>query len=87
LENPRLDNLNLEPFKYRGHLKLLAPFQVEVFWVVMLCSVVVEYQHFRGPCCLHLQGEVASMGKNDKDIGPDWRGVAGDSNQQEAWNE
>jgi hypothetical protein len=28
--------------------------QVEVFWVVMSCGVVVGYQHFRGPCCLHL---------------------------------
>jgi hypothetical protein len=26
--------------------------QVEVFWVVMLYSTVVEYQHFRGPCCV-----------------------------------
>jgi hypothetical protein len=33
-------------------------FQVEVFWVVMLCSVVVGYQRFGRPCCLHLQGEV-----------------------------
>jgi hypothetical protein len=33
-------------------------FQVEVFWVVMPCNVVVGYQCFRGPCCLHLQGEV-----------------------------
>jgi hypothetical protein len=32
--------------------------QVMVFWVVMLCTVTVGYQHFRGPCCLHLQGEV-----------------------------
>jgi hypothetical protein len=31
--------------------------QVEVVWVVMLCSVVVGCQHFRGPCCLHIQGE------------------------------
>jgi hypothetical protein len=23
----------------------------------MLCSVVVGYKCFRGPCCLHLQGE------------------------------
>jgi len=23
-----------------------------------LCIVVAGYQHFRGPCCLHLQGEV-----------------------------
>jgi hypothetical protein len=29
-------------------------FQVVVFWVVMPCSVVVEYHHFRVPCCLHL---------------------------------
>jgi len=29
-------------------------FQLEVFWVMTLCSVVVRYQCFRGPCCLHL---------------------------------
>jgi len=28
----------------------------------VLC--VVEYKHFRLPCCLHLQGEVAGDGKN-----------------------
>jgi hypothetical protein len=27
-------------------------FQVEVYWVVTPCSVVVGYQRFRGPCCL-----------------------------------
>jgi hypothetical protein len=32
--------------------------QVEVFWVVMPYSVVVGYQRFKGPCYLHLQGEV-----------------------------
>jgi len=31
--------------------------QVKVFWDVILCSMVVVYQHFRGPYCLHLQGE------------------------------
>jgi hypothetical protein len=31
-------------------------FQVEDFWVVMLYSVVVGYQHFTGPCCFHLEG-------------------------------
>jgi len=28
--------------------------QVEVFWVVTPCSVVVGYQRFSGPCCHHL---------------------------------
>jgi len=28
--------------------------QVEVFWVVTPCSVVVGYQRFGEPCCLHL---------------------------------
>jgi len=28
--------------------------QVGVFWVVTPCSVVVGYQFFGGPCCLHL---------------------------------
>jgi hypothetical protein len=27
---------------------------VEVFWVVTMCSTVVGYQYFRGPCCLHI---------------------------------
>jgi hypothetical protein len=34
---------------------MVVMFQVEVFWVVTLCSVVVGYQHFRGPCCHHHQ--------------------------------
>jgi uncharacterized membrane protein YgcG len=34
-------------------------FQVQVFWVVTPCSVVVGYQCFGGPYCFHLQGEVA----------------------------
>jgi len=31
--------------------------QVIVFWVLMPCSIVVEYQLFGGLCCIHLQGE------------------------------
>jgi hypothetical protein len=27
-----------------------------VFWIVKLCTDMVGYQHFGGPCCLHLQG-------------------------------
>jgi len=32
--------------------------QVMVFWIMMLYSDVIGYHCFRGPCCLHLQGEV-----------------------------
>jgi hypothetical protein len=28
-----------------------------VFWVVAPCSLVEIYQRFRGPCCLHYQGD------------------------------
>jgi len=28
-------------------------FEVEVFWIVMQWNVVVGYQRFRGPWCLH----------------------------------
>jgi hypothetical protein len=38
--------------------------QVEVFWVVMVCSVRVGYQCFGGPCCLHLHGEVSQCLQN-----------------------
>jgi len=31
-------------------------FQVEIFWVVTSCSIVVRCQRFKGPCCPHLQG-------------------------------
>jgi len=31
--------------------------QVEVFWLVTPYSVVVGYQCFEDPCCLHLQSE------------------------------
>jgi hypothetical protein len=33
-------------------------FQVEVFWIVTMRSVIVGYQRFGGLCCLCLQGEV-----------------------------
>jgi len=33
-------------------------FQVQVFWAVTPCSVVLGYQHFGGPCCLRLHEEL-----------------------------
>jgi len=35
--------------------------QVEVFWIVIPCNVVVGYHCFRGPCCFHRQGEVEDI--------------------------
>jgi hypothetical protein len=31
--------------------------KMAVFWVVAACSLVEFYQRFRGPCCLHHQGD------------------------------
>jgi hypothetical protein len=39
-------------------------------WVVTSYSVVVGYQRFRSPCCLHLQDEVTEMGKKWHRSGP-----------------
>jgi hypothetical protein len=31
--------------------------KMDVFWVVAPCSLVEVYHRFRGPCCLHHQGD------------------------------
>jgi hypothetical protein len=31
--------------------------KIAVFWIVAPCSLVEVYQRFRGPCCLHHQGD------------------------------
>jgi hypothetical protein len=31
--------------------------KMAVFWVVAPCNLVEVYQRFRGPCCLHHQGD------------------------------
>jgi len=33
-------------------MMMITYFQVEVFWIVTPCSVVVGYQHFKCPYCL-----------------------------------
>jgi hypothetical protein len=35
--------------------------KIAVFWVVAPCSLVEVYQRFRGPCCLHHQGELIAL--------------------------
>jgi hypothetical protein len=42
----------------RFEVFLVVKIQVQVFQVVTLCSVVVGYQYFRGPCCPCLNSEV-----------------------------
>jgi hypothetical protein len=34
--------------------------KIAVFWVVAPCSLVEFYQRFRGPCCVHHQGDEAA---------------------------
>jgi hypothetical protein len=34
--------------------------KMAVFWVVAPCSLVEVYQRFRGPWCLHHQGDIAT---------------------------
>jgi hypothetical protein len=34
--------------------------KMAVLWVVAPCSLVEIYQRFRGPCCLHHQGDGGS---------------------------
>jgi hypothetical protein len=48
--NERIDMARLELFT-------AVKIQIAVFRFVILCSVVVGYQRFGGPCCLLLQGE------------------------------
>jgi len=46
------------PSNARFEVFIVMKIQVKVFLVIMLCSVVMGYQHFGGPQFLHLQGEV-----------------------------
>jgi hypothetical protein len=34
--------------------------KMAVLWIVAPCSLVEVYQRFRGPCCLHHQGDLHS---------------------------
>jgi hypothetical protein len=41
---------------------LAVMFQVEIFCVVTSCIIVVGYQRFRGPCCLHFSMNLWNFG-------------------------
>jgi len=41
---------------HKVKLNYLIEVQVMVLWVVRLCSELIDYRRFGGPCCLHLQG-------------------------------
>jgi hypothetical protein len=41
------------------------------------CTVAVGYQSFGGPCCVHRQGEANGAGKEDTNIGFEYKGEGG----------
>jgi hypothetical protein len=38
--------------------RVFVSFQVDVFWFVTPCSVLIGYQFFIGPCLLHLHAKL-----------------------------
>jgi hypothetical protein len=46
--------------------------KMAVFWVVAPCSLVEVYQRFRGPCCLHHQGDPSFHPWNVGKLLPDY---------------
>jgi hypothetical protein len=49
-------------------LKQLSVTKMAVFWVVAPCSLVEVYQRFRGPYCLHHQGDRRPDDGGSKDL-------------------
>jgi hypothetical protein len=50
-------NFNSQSLKFKPNSESFEAFTmvtIQVFWVVTPCSVIVGYQRFRGPYCLHL---------------------------------
>jgi hypothetical protein len=43
--------------KYVRFVSTAMNIQVVFFWIVTSCGDAVRYKSFRGPCCLHLQGQ------------------------------
>jgi len=77
--------INIRMEIYTSAIFNFALFQLDVFWVVTPCSVVVGYQHLTGPCCIHLQDEVLqwwSQGGSVSIVTRLWAGWLGFSFQQ-----
>jgi hypothetical protein len=58
--------------------------KVAVSWVVAPCSLAEVYQRFRGPCCLHHQGDETCRicSENEKNVrlyNLDWKSVGEDT--------
>jgi hypothetical protein len=56
----RSGNLSL-PFIMLCKLLKICGIKMAVFWVVAQCSLVEFYERFRGPCCLHHQGDYTTL--------------------------
>jgi hypothetical protein len=50
--NPEILTLEVILKNARFEVFMALEIQVEVFWDVTLCTVVVGYKHFRGICCM-----------------------------------
>jgi hypothetical protein len=47
-----------EHFKNSNGRRSLYQLKMSVFWVVVPCSVVEVYRHFRGTCCIDQKGNM-----------------------------
>jgi hypothetical protein len=57
-----MDRQDLEIYLQKVGFEVLTAVSTKmaIFWVVAPCSLVEDYQRFRGPCCLHHQGDASS---------------------------
>jgi hypothetical protein len=59
VSNGKSDHVLLVGKDFKENFMVRFKLKVEVFWVVIQCSVAVGYQSFGGPFCFHLQAENA----------------------------
>jgi hypothetical protein len=61
-DNLKKENINV--IFLEQEYKDLCFLKMAVFWVIVPCSLVQAYRHFRGACCLHHQGDHPEMSVN-----------------------